>query len=81
MLNKIKQQLIRRKKKTKPPEEEVDLEVIITSHANGLIVAQLNQPLQSIFMSDDEACAIAKALLLEARRVRIRQCQAKPQME
>jgi len=56
-------------KKTKEPEE---LEAKIASHPNGLIVMQLNQPLQSIFLNDEEACAIAKALLLEARRVRIR---------
>jgi len=56
-------------KKTKEPEE---LEAKIASHPNGLIVIQLNQPLQSIFLNDEEACAIAKALLLEARRVRIR---------
>ena len=53
----------------KPPDE---LEAVITSHPNGLIVIQLNEPLQSIFLSAEEACAIAKALLLEARRVRIR---------
>jgi len=53
-------------------ESEVDLEATIASHPNGLIVVQLNQPLQSIFLSAEEACAIAKALLLEARRVRIR---------
>jgi len=58
------------RKKIKPPEEE--LEAKIASHPNGLIVVQLNQPLQSIFLSAEEACAIAKALLLEARRVRIR---------
>ena len=57
------------RKKIKPPEE---LEATIASHPNGLIVVQLNQPLQSIFLSAEEACAIAKALLLEARRVRIR---------
>ena len=54
------------------PEPSEDLEAVITSHANGLIVIQLNEPLQSIFLNDIEACAIAKALLLEARRVRIR---------
>jgi hypothetical protein len=59
------------KKKAEPPEE---LEATIASHPNGLIVMQLNQPLQSIFLSAEEACAIAKALLMEARRVRIRSC-------
>lgn len=61
-------------KKPKPVEPEPDLEAIITSHSNGLIVLQLSQPLQSIFLSSEEACAVAKALLLEARRVRIRRC-------
>ena len=50
---------------------EEELQATITHHPNGLIVLQLNQPLQSIFLSAEEACAIAKALLLEARRVRI----------
>jgi hypothetical protein len=52
-------------------QEEVDLQATITHHPNGLIVFQLNQPLQSIFLNTEEATAIAKALLLEARRVRI----------
>jgi len=63
--------LLKRNKKNKEP---VDLQAIITHHPNGLIVLQLNQPLQSIFLNTEEACAIAKALLLEARRVRIRRC-------
>jgi len=56
------------RKKNKEPE---DLQAVITHHPNGLIVLQLNQPMQSIFLNAEEACAIAKALLLEARRVRI----------
>jgi len=58
------------RKKTK--QSDVELEATIVSHPNGLIVVQLTQPLQSIFLSAEEACAIAKALLLEARRVRVR---------
>jgi hypothetical protein len=58
-------------RKPKPPVEE-DLQAIIASHPNGLIVMQLNQPLQSIFLSAEEATAVAKALLVEARRVKIR---------
>jgi hypothetical protein len=47
------------------------LQAIIAAHPNGLIVFQLNQPLQSIFLNAEEATAVAKALLIEARRVRI----------
>lgn len=56
------------------PNEEIDLEAIVARHPNGLIVLQLNQPLQCIFMNADEATAMAKALLVEARRARIQSC-------
>ena len=64
-------------KKTKQPQPDIELEATIASHPNGLIVMQLNQSLQSIFLSAEEACAIAKALLLEARRVRVRAIHAR----
>jgi hypothetical protein len=63
---------IKRKKKPTPKKKEPEnLQAIIAHHPNGLIVIQLNQPLQSLFLSADEATAIAKALLVEARRVRM----------
>lgn len=55
-------------------DQEPELQAMITHHPNGLIVVQLNQPLQSLFLSAEEATAIARALLLEARRVRILLC-------
>jgi hypothetical protein len=58
--------LIKRKK-----EPEKDLQATIATHSNGLIVFQLNQPMQSIFLSAEEATVIAKVLLIEARRVKI----------
>jgi hypothetical protein len=66
------QDILFNRKKPQPPEEE--LQATITGHPNGLIVIQLNQSLQSIFLNEVEATAIAKALLKEARRSRIRTC-------
>jgi hypothetical protein len=69
--NLLKNSHLRRFQDTSQKNNE-DLQAVITHHPNGLIVLQLNQPLQSLFLNADEATAIAKALLLEARRVRIR---------
>ena len=63
------------KKRYLEAEVKEDLSIMIATHPNGIIVIQLNEPMQSIFMSDIEATAIAKALLTEARRVRIRRLQ------
>ena len=60
--------LFRKTSQPEPPE----LQATIASHPNGLIVVQLSQSLQSIFLNVEEATAVAKALLTEARRVRIR---------
>jgi hypothetical protein len=65
---------IKKKKKPAPKKkatEPENFQVLIATHPNGLIVVQLSQPLQSIFLSAEEATAIAKALLVEARRVKI----------
>jgi len=61
-----------KKAKVPDPEPDPELTATVVSHPNGLIVVQLSQPLQCVFLSPEEATAIAKALLLEARRVNTR---------